>query len=355
MPSIPASKIDIRTVLLRRIAILLLTTLILSCEQPDKSFSGDFLLENGAALVLPMKDTVSSPAFSSQEEFWTAKESEKRIFSRFNMDGDRSDKLTLYTTPPPDYIDNIDISIDGQYAYFTMNYNGLSTNVIGCLEFFSNDHDIFRLDGGMNYILTNPANVYCVDLDYNDGWELAYLGNYYDTGMGTVDQSLYVYEMGVGMSAAIPITWDLDYDSDMVPEGEAALCFDAKVDETTGQIDELAVALWDERDDEDVVIFKVYNTDGSETFDSTDIFEFENVGGMQWLGEESMVLCAKLDGRWMIVKGDSSGELETLYTAEKNVYALDGLDLSPDKDRCITRIVYDESGEENDILIVDYK
>ncbi len=348
-------KIIVRTADLKNSVILFLTILILACNQPDESLSGEFVLDSGGGILLSMDEEVSTPAFRYQQQFWMSKESESRVLGSYSLDGYREDRLTLYTTESVDRIGDMDISSDGQSAFFTIVDDGIYTNQIVTLQFDSGDYDTFFLNSTENYILSNTASVYAIDLDYNDGTELVYLGNYYNTAIGTVDQSVYIYELGVGISDIVAVTQNLSYDYELTPQGNAALCMDARVDETTGTVGDIAVGLMTEQDGETVAIFHIYSRDGSLNFDSTDQFEFQDIAGVQWLGEESMLLCVKSEDRWKIVWGNSSGELYTVWTADRDVFDMDGLDLSPDGDRCISRAIYDESGEDNDILVLSLK
>jgi hypothetical protein len=340
---------------MKKFLSLLFIGFLLSCsERPDESFSSSFILGSVGQLILPYDESITNPVLSSDENFWTARTSEKRILTKQNLEGYEEDRIILFLNPAVQEIRNIALSDDGNTALVNMATDDSKESQIIRVVFGTSDHQTFQLDGSQNKMVPNPSSLSITALTYPWDDQIVYLGTEYDELSNTAIQRLYYYNFLTDSSHVIDLesgTFSLDSQGDL--EGNYYHSLDVYRDlSSPDTISEFLVCQNLESSEGTTQTFKIFDTDGNINFDGKGVYEYQEIGGIQWLGKEEILLAVKRDDQWQILSVNSAGEEHIFYEGPSNTYQFKGLDLSSSGKLCITQIVYDEYADYSDVLIL---
>lgn len=335
--------------------LLILTILLSSCgDKPDQSFSPSFLLGTTGIMTIPSEDQIAEPAFAGEDRFATARENEQRVLSLYSLEGEVEEEVLIYLYPAADRIENIIFKENSQTALFTVGYDGSQQTDICRIVLGTSDHNAFEMDGGQNILLPNPLSLKITSLTYPWDDQLAYLGTEYDFMLNTATQRLYFYDFASGVTQTAPLfptSFALDGNGDLI--GDYYYRIDAfEYPDSPGYIPNVLVCQKINSGGDEMHTFKMIRQDGLVDFDATGTYEFQDIGGVRFLDEQTILFAAKKNDLWQILSINSSGDEVVYYEAPDSIYELRGLDLSPSGDRCITQIIYNENDSYSDILVL---
>ncbi|RDG31959.1 hypothetical protein DV872_10345 [Oceanispirochaeta sp. M1] len=343
---------------MKRIFLLILTVIIFSCgNQSDDSFSSDFLLEHTGWLSIPLNDSMSVPSWDSENSFWTAYKYKNQILTRMDLEGNVLDEITLYIYPdaPSEIIDPY-VSSDGSTIVFAAEADSSASSDVFRIKIGTVDHSMFTFDGVENRRLPNLSDLHNTSPVYPWTDKMGYLGTQLDYNTMTAAQSYYIYDFITGNTQSFLLgIYEFDNDGNVL-RGDYYYNPDVYADpDDPDSINMIMFCVRLETDSgtEPVYTVKMFGADGSAQYDGSADYQFENIGGLRWMDENSVLMTVEEEGIWKIISGDNTAERHEYYSAENGTFAMNGLSLSPLKTRCLTQLFNGEDENKSEILVVN--
>jgi hypothetical protein len=341
---------------MKRLFLLILTVLIFSsCDQSKDTFSSDFLLGHTGWLTIPIYDNIADPYWDSDTSFWTAYEYDKQNLIRMDIQGNVLDTITIYLYPDaPKRLSDPYLSSDGSTIVFTTEPDDSSIRDVCRITIGSANHSIFTFDGVENVRLPNPADLFISSPVYPWPDKMGYLGTQLDYNTMTGMQNFYMYDFSTGITQSFMLgAYGFDNEGN-ITSGEYYYNPDVYADpDNPGNIDNIMFCVHKESESGSVFTVKMFNSDGTDQEIDNPNFVFDNIGGLRWLDNNTVIMTVQEDGVWKIISANNLAEIHEFYRADSDVRALNELSLSPSKTRCITSLKRGEYNHQNEFLIVD--
>lgn len=345
---------------MKRLLLLILLVFIFSgCDQSKGSFSSDFLLDQTGWLTIPIYENITDPYWSSDTSFWTAYEKDNQKLIQMDMQGNVNDTITIYSYPDaPKKLADPYLSSDGSTIVFTLESDDSSIRDVCRIVVGSEDHSIFTLNGVENIRLPNSSDLYISSPVYPWPDKMGYLGTQisYDSTSGLMNgiQRFYMHDFSTGITQSFLLgSYGFDYEGN-ITSGEYHYNPDVYIDpESPGEFEQIMFCVQKRTDTDSVYTIKMFNSEGIDQELDDPNYIFDNIGGLRWFDNYSVIMTVEDDGVWKIISANSEAEINEFYRADGNVWDLKGLSLSPSKNRCITTLKRGEYNEQSEILIVD--